>query len=233
MRRVAVYAGTRNVYKNMVTAAKSLLIHTRVDRVIFLIEDDTFPEWIPPVIECLNISSMAGDWFNTEGPNYNCRWTYMTLIRLALPELLPDEDRVLWLDIDTIVNHDIGELFDMDLRGNLVAMAEEPSRSKNPFVYHNAGVLLMDLEHLRDNGLYLDMIDLVNRQHLGAPDQDAINLLCQTRILDISPVWNASGWTGMPVDPYIRHYAAERDYTAQPLWKHYEKCEWEGPSCQC
>ena len=33
MRRVAVYMGTRNYYRQMVIAAKSLLKHTRVDRV--------------------------------------------------------------------------------------------------------------------------------------------------------------------------------------------------------
>ena len=33
MRRVAVYMGTRNYYGMMVTAAKSLLRHTRMDRV--------------------------------------------------------------------------------------------------------------------------------------------------------------------------------------------------------
>ena len=35
MSKIVVYAGTRNVYGNMVTAAKSLLCHTRVDRVWF------------------------------------------------------------------------------------------------------------------------------------------------------------------------------------------------------
>lgn len=50
MRKVVVYAGTRNVYHNMVVAAKSLLNHTQMDRVWFLIEDDEFPEELPDVI---------------------------------------------------------------------------------------------------------------------------------------------------------------------------------------
>ena len=44
MRKVAVYAGTRNVYHNMAVAAKSLLCHTQMDRVWILIEDDEVPE---------------------------------------------------------------------------------------------------------------------------------------------------------------------------------------------
>ena len=45
--RAAVYCGTRNLYKNMITAAKSLLIHSNVEKIYFLIEDDIFPYEIP------------------------------------------------------------------------------------------------------------------------------------------------------------------------------------------
>ena len=67
--RVAVYFGTRNVYGDMVVAAKSLLNHTRMDRIWFLIEDDTFPEELPEVIKTKNISDQQ--WFPPGGPNYN------------------------------------------------------------------------------------------------------------------------------------------------------------------
>ena len=46
MKRVAVYAGTRNVYGQMVSAATSRVKNTRMDRVFFLIEDDALPEEI-------------------------------------------------------------------------------------------------------------------------------------------------------------------------------------------
>jgi len=45
--RAAVYCGTRNLYKNMVIAAKSLLIHSNVEKIYFLIEDDIFPYEVP------------------------------------------------------------------------------------------------------------------------------------------------------------------------------------------
>lgn len=40
--RVVVYAGDRNVYPDMLTATKSLLMHNRIDKVYLLIEDDDF-----------------------------------------------------------------------------------------------------------------------------------------------------------------------------------------------
>ena len=222
MRKVAVYAGTRNVYHNMAVAAKSLLCHTKMDRVWFLIEDDEFPEELPAVIKTKNMSGQQ--WF-PEGPNTRKRWSYMSLLRLALHEILPEEDRVLWLDIDTIVNADITDLFGTELDGCYVAAAEEPIRSKDPFLYFNAGVMILDLKKLRD-GMADLLIRYVNRVDLRFPDQDVINLLCQGRIKPISPYWNSNKWIVEVSDPGITHFAADRNYEKQPLWQQYDRMEW-------
>ena len=222
MRRVVVYAGTRNVYHNMTVAAKSLLRHTRIDRVWFLIEDDEFPEDLPEVIKCRNMSRQT--WF-PDGPNTRKRWSYMSMLRLALPEILPQEDRVLWMDIDTIVRKDIGPLFDTDLDGCYVAAAEEPIRSKRPFMYFNAGVMLMDLRKLRD-GKSRELIRFVNEHELDFPDQDVINLLCQTRIRPIDPYYNSNKWIVVVDDPAVVHFAADRNYTNQSLWREADGQEW-------
>ena len=222
MRKVVVYAGTRNVYHNMVVAAKSLLCHTQMDRVWFLIEDDAFPEELPAVIKTKNMSGQQ--WF-PDGPNTRKRWSYMSLLRLALPEILPEEDRVLWLDIDTIVNADITDLMKTDLDGCYVAAVEEPIRSKDPFLYYNAGVMVMDLKKLRD-GMADLLIRYVNRVDMRFPDQDVINLLCQGRIKPVSPYWNSNIWIVEVSDPGITHYAADRNYERHKLWQKYEQMEW-------
>ena len=118
MRKVAVYAGTRNVYPCMAAAAKSLLHECRhIDQVYFLTEDDAFPEELPDVIRCINVK----DSFTKAGSvNYENPWTWMTMARLALHRILPDEERVLYLDVDTIVMFDMSELFDADLDGCLI-----------------------------------------------------------------------------------------------------------------
>ena len=225
MRRVAVYAGTRNVYSQMTAACKSLLSHTRVDRVWFLIEDDAFPEELPDVIQCHNVSEQA--YFDHDGPNYSSAWTYMSLIRLALPRILCHEDRVLWLDIDTIVMKDIGELFDTEMKGNQVAMVEEPVRSKYPFRYHNAGVLLMDLQRMRAEGDWRKMIRLVNREAYTAMDQDMLNLFLQGEILTLKPEWNDAGTITQPTkDPYIRHFAGNLKGSGWELFDQYARAEW-------
>ena len=225
MRRVAVYAGTRNVYPMMVIAAKSLLSHTRIDRVWFLIEDDAFPEELPDVIRCMNISGQ--EYFPPDGPNYNSPWTYVSLIRLALPDLLKEETRCIWLDNDTIVMKDIGPLTDIDLEGNYVAMVEEPVRSLYPFKYHNAGVMVMDLEALRGDWIWQKWIRIVNGKEYTAPDQDAVNLICQGEILTVGPEWNhAPGIVGESADPAIRHYCGCQRPIGNDWFEYYRKADW-------
>ena len=54
--RVAAYCGTRNLYKDMVTAAKSLLMNSNVEKIYFIIEDDEFPYELPEsIFEIINI----------------------------------------------------------------------------------------------------------------------------------------------------------------------------------
>ena len=187
-----------------------------------MIEDDEFPEELPAVIKTKNMSGQQ--WF-PEGPNTRKRWSYMSLLRLALHEILPEEDRVLWLDIDTIVNADITDLFGTELDGCYVAAAEEQIRSKDPFLYFNAGVMILDLKKLRD-GMADLLIRYVNRVDLRFPDQDVINLLCQGRIKPISPYWNSNIWIVEVSDPGITHFAADRNYEKQPLWQQYDRMEW-------
>ena len=135
-------------------------------------------------------------------------------------------DRVLWLDIDTIVMKDIGEIFETDLTGFYAAMVEEPVRSKYPFMYFNAGVALMDLKRMRD-GIYLKCIDLLNRVAYTAQDQDMLNLFCQGEIRKIHPQWNDAGHITEPTpDPYIRHFAGALKQDGRPYFDAYAKAEW-------
>lgn len=226
MRRVAVYMGTRNYYEMMVTAAKSLLRHTRMDRVWFLIEDDTFPEKLPDVIRTKNMSGQQ--WFPEDGPNYGTRWTYMCLLPLALPEIFPEESRVLRMDDDTIVEHDIGELFDIDMEDNYVAMVEEPIRSRHPFKYFNAGVTLMDLDKFRRTGIHKKMIDMANRKALSAIDQDAINVFCQGQILELDAKWNhCPGIIQETMHPFIRHFAGGTRSQGTRWFEEYSGMDWK------
>ena len=178
-------------------------------RIRVFVGDETLP-----YIDVIDVSGQK--WFPPGGPNYGSRWTWMSLMRLAIPRLLPEERRVLYLDCDTIVRQDIGELFDLDLGGCLLAAVLEPDKSRDGRRYYNAGVLLMDLDALRASGKVAEMVSAANYRRWGLPDQDVLNACCSRQTLALDPAYNATGF--IPHDEErvkIRHYAGTRDKMAE------------------
>lgn len=214
--RTAVYTGTRNVYEDMAVACRSLLHHKGADRVILMIEDDFFPEELPPIVETMNVSGQ--EFFDRDGPNFHCRWTYMTLMKMAVPFLL--SGRVLVLDIDTIVNGSLDGLW--SLPPAPIYMAREVGRVEE---YYNCGVVLMDCERFMPDAEKI--IERVNLQRMDFPEQDAVNAIMRGRIAQLPPEYNASGWTVKPEgEPVIRHFAAIRRWQTDPLWQKYAAMTW-------
>ena len=226
MDKLVVYAGTRNVYEQMYVSLKSLLLNTPVDGVFLLVEDDNFPYSVPQNVQVCNVSGQQ--FFANGTPNFNTPWSYMELLRCALGDMLPETiQQVLWLDIDTIVDADISELFEMDMTGYYYAGALEPKKSNIFFRYINTGVVLINLDLLRDMGKEHEMIQFLNTYHFTWPGQDIINLLCQGRLKVIDSEFNASAWTESCHRPKIVHYAAipAEQYKKHYLYQKYKQIE--------
>lgn len=216
--RVVVYCGTYNVYSDMVASAKSLLINTPVDKIFFLIEDDTFPFDIPDIITTINVKNQH--YFPVSGPNYDNAWTYMCMMRAAFPELFPAYDTILSLDVDVVVKSDISDLWNYDLSGYYLAGVEEPQRkqSTSDNTYINFGVTLFNLRKMRDDGIQQQVIDHLNTQKCGCPEQDAFNKICAGHILAIPNEYNVTAYshiTGDAQSERIVHYAGQK------YWRHY------------
>ena len=223
--KVAVYSGTKNVYPQMYTAMKSLLINTEMDRVYLLIEDDEFPYPLPMNVFTINVSGQ--EFFEPGSPNFHSPYSYMELLRCALGIILKDEKTVLWLDIDTIVNEDISDLFETDMRGFLYAGAIELQKSKGIFTYINVGVCLCNLELLRDMHKEYELIGFLNQYEYVWPGQDVINLLCQGGIRPISSEYNANQYVIPCSRPKVIHYAAipKKEYVNHWAYKKYEQMQ--------
>lgn len=119
-----------------------------------------------------------------------------TLYRLFIPGLLP-LGRVIYLDSDIVVNLDIRELWDIPLDGNCLAGVLDHSREKSERLfsyeavrarllgcrlssYVNAGVLVMDLNRIRERGdFFRTAMDwLTGHRHSATlADQDILNAL--------------------------------------------------------
>lgn len=223
--KAACYCGTRNLYEDMVPSVKSLLLHSDVDKVYLLIEDDAFPYELPSCVECINVSGQT--WFRHDGPNYQSRWTYMVLMRAALHRVFPNLDKVLSLDVDTIVAKDISDIWNLPVDDYWLAAAKEPFKSAAyRKLYVNCGVMLMNLKKLRGDGKGDELINALNTTKYDYNEQDCIAQLCQGGILELSSDYNANNFTVPTVTPKIMHFAALQNWQKQPLVEEYRKVEW-------
>lgn len=220
-RRVVVYAATRNLYKQMYIAMKSLLANNEIDAVWLLIEDNEFPYELPENVYYMNVSKQR--FFPAYGANSKTKFTYMSLLRCALTKLFPKEKKMLWLDVDTIVNDDICDLFELNMEECCYAGVIEPKKCIDIFRYINAGVLFANLEYLRKTGRDDEIIEHLNRFYLNWPDQEAINIYCQGKMRFVGNEYNSNSFTGIALKPKIWHYAAIKDWTDCALYKKYEK----------
>lgn len=216
--KVACYCGTRNLYQDMIPAVNSLIANSDVDKIYLLIEDDSFPYELPDKVETINVSNQP--YFKHDGPNFNQGWTYMVLMRAALHRIFPDFDRVLSLDIDTIVAKDISNLWDLPIDDYYLAAAKEPYKSRYR-LYVNCGVMLLNLKKLRD-GKGDELIDALNTQRYGFNEQDCIAERCQDGIYVMDSAYNANNYTELTTAPKIVHFAAIKHYQDHPLVQMYK-----------
>ncbi len=126
------------------------------------------------------------------------KWTCETYFRLALPDVLSKEvDRILYLDIDTIVDNPLDELYHVDFEGEdkqecLIAGCPDMSdgnlseiqreffgkKCDDPsFHYINAGVVVMNIAGMRAKYTTEFFIKEIRqyKECLEAFDQDLIN----------------------------------------------------------
>ena len=133
----------------------------------------------------------------------------MTYLRLWLPELLPEVDRVVYSDVDTIWTRDVCELWDsVSDRCDEVSVCwvkdfemaakdaqawfEKAGASVDVSRYGCAGVCLMNLRKMRQQGLSRRALALVEKCG-GCPplaDQDILNAIYNNDCLMIPSCWN-------------------------------------------
>ena len=142
--------------------------------------------------------------------------------RFFIPSLFRSYDKAVYIDSDTILMGDIGELYDTELGDNLLAAMVDPKVTNIPefkvYVenavgipanqYVNSGVQVMNLRALRKIKYLNILVDLINKYDadLVAPDQDYMNVICGGRIKHLSKYWNMEPAEKMPRGAKLIHY---------------------------
>ena len=138
-------------------------------------------------------------------------WSYTEAMyyRFFIPQLFRDYNKILYLDCDLIINCDIAELYNMDLEGNSLGAATGLARQHEDDQYKeyientlkiqkekyfNSGVLIFDIEKLKDKNFFdLCINTLKQLKEPVFPDQDVLNIVFEDNVKYLDCSYNF-GW---------------------------------------
>ena len=158
----------------------------------------------------------------------------MMYARLLLPSMLPDLDKVIYLDCDLVVNQDLNSLWDFDLNNVAVAMVPDSFYNKIDILqrlgisdgkYLNSGVILMNLEYWRKHNIQTIVLAYIleNGDSLIYPDQDALNVILKDERKELPIKYNVAPYhfyinlENFPKDKYAEIASARKS----PVIFHY------------
>lgn len=218
---VICLCATRNMYAQLQTMIIMLSqTQSELEHIYAFVEDD-FESKPNDLVTFVNVVNYVPILFNDV--NNGGHWTYMTMIRCYFTDFLPNESRVIYLDLDIMIEDDISELWEMDLQGHEIAGVVDRYIGnfnlpyiKYPSLYINSGSMLMDLDLIRKNHTDKKMHNMLNTWHLQFADQDTINLCCS--ILHIDCKWNSSDATMISPTPKINHVLRTKPWDPNSVW---------------
>lgn len=206
------YGATRNLYPYLKGAIRSLLDHNKDVKLFIFAEDNKLPYELPCEHEIINVKDQK--YFGRDCPNINSQFTYMAMMRVCMPELLK-VDKVISLDVDTIVCESLDPLWEIPLDNKWVAWCQEYTGSYKPFgsKYYNFGISVLNLEQMRKDNFTELAVYEINRKHLLYTDQDVMNMYAvPDKMVDIPVRYNECFCCGYTDKPAIVHYAGYRNW---------------------
>lgn len=134
-------------------------------------------------------------------------WTPGTLLRLCLPSILPDVDKIIYVDCDMVITADMEALWNVSLGDKYLAAVPDSvisrfgrrrrnyCKKKNISLdrYFCAGTLVLNLKILRDSPeKFEDVVFGYLHENRDLPylDQDILNWFCQGNYLPLEEKYN-------------------------------------------
>ena len=171
---------------------------------------------------------------------YHCfRFGRAVYYRLSIPFKLPDKDKAIYIDGDTLVCSDLQEMWNINLDNNLCGGVVDHTHNryhylknfnKSSDVYINSGVLLLNCKAWRNelniNNDIKKYCRTMGKNNFIYADQDIINVVCGGRILKLPlkfmfyPItWNSN----MESREYFKIYYSDEEIKEykNPVIIHY------------
>lgn len=122
-----------------------------------------------------------------------------TYYRFLIPELLEEHEKCIYIDVDTVIQKDLRELYETDLADCYLAGVKNVFADTRPGssryekrcqelgvasleTYVNAGVLLLNLKKLREDQIQKQWLKQAAEKSYLYNDQDIINSVCYGKI---------------------------------------------------
>lgn len=148
-----------------------------------------------------------------------------------LADLLPNNDKVLYMHCDTMVRNSLNTLFKTELNDNLVGVVEDIYYSKQNSKrlmlsdnnYFNSGVILVNAKAWRKADFYNKLRNIVLIDRKITNEQDALNKACDTKKTILSPKYNFMQiWWKKSTHEYDEAYLREYEKSSdKPLIVHF------------
>ena len=138
-------------------------------------------------------------------------WTRSVYAKLLMGLLLPaDISRAIFIDADTLVLRDIGELWELDLEGKVLGAVPDPTYKLNEALlwggdlgfwgvtpdtpYFNSGLMVLDLVQWQSQDVGERALRMLREhpQRMFCVDQGALNAVLKGDFKAIGPAWNVT-----------------------------------------
>lgn len=126
--------------------------------------------------------------------------TITSLIKFFLPQILKNEDKVLLIDGDTVIQRDLTELFNTNIKDVYAGVVKDTftitdkeytrENNINSDYYFNSGVMLLNLSKLRNENISKKLIEDKQQYQTMFMDQDTFNKVFGNNVLFLSCKYN-------------------------------------------
>ncbi len=150
------------------------------------------------------------EYFDSEKLFIDQHLSVETYYRLIIPEIMPEYKKILYLDCDMVADCDVAELYDLDMGNCVIAgvkdidVAGQVRKGLNnwenyaiqelglehPYDYFQAGVLVIDLDKMRNMTSSDEMIRVALSKKWRCHDQDVLNVICKNQVYYLPQKWN-------------------------------------------
>lgn len=185
----------------------------------------------------------------------------VALQKLFIAEYLKNIDKVLYLDADTLVQTDLSDVYDTEIKEKYAAVVKDGLMYQSPehieelslkdkSFYFNSGVMLLNLQKIRQDGIMQKAVIYFNTHNEIFGDQDVLNVVFKGKVQPLSYLYNCnsvffeekdadflSSFWGEPVSQNLEqvykaaailHFAGHKPWTEwfkhpylKPLWWKY------------